>query len=713
MAEFQRVRVHYGGAVQGVGFRPFVYNLARELDLRGWVMNAATGLWIEAEGEPDRLEAFLERLEKGHPDAALILTRETAWLAAAGYGSFHIRDSDNSEAKTAAVLPDLATCGLCLQEIGDPSQRRYRYPFTNCTRCGPRFTIVRDIPYDRANTTMAEFPLCESCRREYEDPADRRFHAQPVACPACGPSLDSTIEEAASALSSGLIVALKGIGGFQLLADARNAAAVARLRERKRREAKPFAVMMPSLEALRCWAHLSVAEERLLTSPAAPIVLLRPRRKLLDDTSPYLGAMLPYSPLHHLLMQAFGNPVVATSGNLSDEPIAVENGEARERLGAIADVFLTHNRPIAAPCDDSVARVSRNRTSLLRRARGYAPMPVRLGMDLPRVLAVGGHLKNTVALTIGRQAIVSQHIGDLDTLETRRAFEQTVERLCRLYRFTPELIACDAHPDYYSTRWALRQGAPVAKVQHHEAHVAACAAENEVRGAYLGAAWDGAGLGHDGAIWGSEIFLCDGPHMTRVSHLRPFLLPGGDIAARQCWRNAESLLWSLGRAVKLQKVLAQRINCIETTSMGRLFDAVASILDICQENRFEGESGLRLEALAAAGAAGSYPLVMTDGAADPRTMIQALADDEGPPAEKASRFLNWLIDWISAVVAQTGIEQVVLSGGCFQNLVLTDRITGRLEEQGVEVFTHQRVPANDGGLCLGQAVLAGLRAQRG
>ena len=593
------------------------------------MLNSSTGLWVEAEGEPSNLHEFQSRLESEHPQAALILTRETAWLAPAGYDSFEIRESDASDTTTAAVLPDLATCDECLQEVLNPSERRFRYPFTNCTRCGPRYTIVCDIPYDRRNTTMAEFALCDECRREYEDPSDRRFHAQPVACPVCGPHLSDTVQSASAALEHGLIVALKGIGGFQLLVDAQNPQAVARLRDRKRREAKPFAVMMPSLDVVREWAYLAPEESRLLTSSAAPIVLLRPRRSLMDDASPYLGVMLPYSPLHHLLMRSFQRPVVATSGNLSDEPIAIDNDEACIRLGGIADTFLTHNRTIVAPCDDSVARVSRGRTTLLRRARGYAPMPVRISSDLPRVLAVGGHLKNTIALAIGRQVVVSQHIGDLDTLETRKAFEQTVERLCRLYDFRPDLIACDMHPDYFSTRWAANQGKPVVAVQHHEAHAASCAAENEVVGPYLGIAWDGTGYGHDGTIWGSEVFFCDGPTAIRISHLRPFLLPGGDAAAKQCWRSGQSLLWSIGRKVQLQKVLARRVNCFETTSMGRLFDAVASILDVCQENRFEGESGLRLESLARE-AAGAYPLTRRAGVADWAPLIEELEADVRP-----------------------------------------------------------------------------------
>ena len=499
VAESNTVRLHValGGAVQGVGFRPFVYRLAVELGLSGWVCNSSAGLVLEVEGASELLDRFLDRLDREKPAAAVVLTRESVVLAPAGLSGFQIRASDQDTGKTASVLPDLAMCPVCLAELRDPANRRYGYAFTNCTYCGPRYTIVEDIPYDRSRTTMRAFAMCPECEREYTDPLDRRFHAQPNACPRCGPRLwaeehgcevkDSAIERAAEVILGCGIVALRGIGGFQLLVDARQSGAVAHLRTRKRREEKPLAVMMPSLEMVRQYCHVSEAEERLLTSAAAPIVLLRPNGQPgiaanVAGSSPYLGVMLPYSPLHHLLMEACPFPVVATSGNLSDEPIATDNDDARARLSEIADLFLLHDRPIARPCDDSVARVVHGRASVMRRARGYAPLPVFLGFDLPPVLAVGGHLKSTIAIAVARQVFLSQHVGDLDTLEARVAFERAIADLCRLYRFEPKLVACDLHPDYASTRWALASGLPVVQIQHHQAHVAACAAENGLRG---------------------------------------------------------------------------------------------------------------------------------------------------------------------------------------------------------------------------------------
>ena len=472
-------------------------------------------------------------------------------------------------AKTAAVLPDLATCPECLRELLDPGDRRFGYAFTNCTLCGPRYTILVDIPYDRPNTTIREFILCAPCRREYESAHDRRFHAQPNACPTCGPRLwsvpeqpegTSVIAHAAEALARGEIVALKGVGGFQLLVDARNPHAVIRLRKRKHREEKPFALLMPFLTLVHQYCVVSTAEEELLISQSAPIVLLRPKEGSdlapeVATSSPYLGVMLPYSPLHHLLMTQYPFPVVATSGNRADEPIAIENEEARERLKDIADVFVLHNRPIARPCDDSVARVSGGRPQILRRARGYAPLPVVTPRDLPPVLAVGGHLKNTVAIALGRQVFLSQHVGDLDGVESRQAFERAIEDLCRLYRFEPKLVACDLHPDYASTHWALASGLPIVQIQHHHAHVAACAAENGIETNYLGVAWDGTGLGLDGTIWGGEFFVVRPGGFERVAHLRPFRLPGGEAAIRDCSRSTAGLIWETCGAESAERVV--------------------------------------------------------------------------------------------------------------------------------------------------------------
>jgi hydrogenase maturation protein HypF len=723
------------GAVQGVGFRPFVYRLATEMALAGWVLNSSAGVVIEVEGARETLEEFLGRLEREKPPAALILTRETSWLAAAGSARFEIRASEAGAEKTASVLPDLATCPACLAEVRDPEDRRHGYPFTNCTRCGPRHTIVEEIPYDRPHTTMRVFVMCEACAREYRDPADRRFHAQPNACPVCGPRIwvepeggaeVPPLRQVAEALAAGRVVALKGIGGFQLLVDAGNEAAVARLRRLKHREEKPLALMMPDVAAARRFCVVTAAEEALLRSAAAPIVLLRPQGAAgiaanVAKSSPYLGVMLPYSPLHHLLMQEYPRPVVATSGNRSDEPIAIENAEARERLGGIADLFLMHDRGIARHADDSVVRAVRGREGVMRRARGHAPLPVRVPEELPAALAVGAHLKNAVAIAVGRQVFVSQHIGDLDTVEARGAFERAIRDLCRLYAFEPEVVACDLHPDYASTRWARSSGLKVVAVQHHHAHVAGCAAENDVRGEYLGVAWDGAGYGLDGTVWGGEFFQARAGGFERVAHLRPFRLPGGEAAIREGWRAAASLLWEVfgpegiperrEKAV-LARMLERNVNCAVTTSVGRLFDAVASLAGVAQENRFEGQAAMELESrIAGLETREFYPLEGEE-TGDWGPLVEAVRADVArgvAPAVIAARFHNALVRWMVRVAERAGVGQVVLSGGCFQNSYLVERAATALEARGFRVYTHQRVPPNDGGIALGQAVLAARR----
>ena len=728
----QRLRIALGGAVQGVGFRPFVYRLATELGLGGWVRNSGDGLVLEVEGGPEQLVQFQNRLKSEKPAAAVVLTSETTILEYAEPGTFEICASDPDSGNAAGVLPDLSSCPACLSELRNPTDRRHGYAFINCTNCGPRYTIIEDIPYDRPGTTMSAFTMCRECRREYDDPFNRRFHAQPNACPACGPRLWAEaqgaivklapIECARQTILGGGVVALRGIGGFQLVVDARQAEAVARLRVRKRRDEKPFALMMRSLEMVREYCHVSAEEELLLASAAAPIVLLRPRGNAqissnVARSSPYLGVMLPYSPLHHLLMEACPFPLVATSGNLSDEPIAVDNDEARTRLGDIADLFVLHDRRIARPCDDSVARVVRGRTSVMRRARGYAPLPVFIGSDLPPVLAVGGHLKSAVAIAVGGQVVLSQHIGDLDTLEARFAFEHAISDLCRLHRFEPKLVACDIHPDYASTRWALASGLPVVQVQHHQAHVAACAAENGLRGPHLGVAWDGTGYGTDGAIWGGEFFLVDGAKFERIAHLRPFQLPGGEIAVRHGWRSAASLLVSsVGpeavperpeRAIVLQ-MLARGLNAPWTTSVGRLFDAVASIAGVADQNRFEGQAAMLLERAVDGQADDAYPLEGGDWA----PMIEAIRRDVSRRAGApriATRFHNALANWIVSVACQTGVRRVALSGGVFQNRYLVERTVKLLGARGLQAFTHEKVPPNDGGIALGQVALAALR----
>jgi hydrogenase maturation protein HypF len=722
-----RLRVTMSGAVQGVGFRPFVHRLAHELGLTGWVLNSNAGLVVEVEGPGDGLDRFLERIDRDRPAAAVVLEQTHCRLEPAGFARFEIRSSAHERETTAGIQADLATCPQCLAELLDPANRRFGYPFTNCTLCGPRYTIVREIPYDRPGTTMRDFRMCPVCRREYAEPGDRRFHAQPIACPACGPRLTgATIGEAAEALRSGLIVALKGIGGFQLLVDARRPEAVARLRRRKHREEKPLAIMAPSLEKAREICHVSAEEQALLESAAAPIVLLLPNGRgsvaaNVAADSPFMGVMLPYSPLHHLLMGECGFPVVATSGNQSDEPIAIEDEEAYRRLDGVADLYVLHDRPIARPCDDSVVRVLRGRPSVLRRARGYAPLPVPVSRILTPILAVGGHLKNTVAIGVGKQVFLSQHVGDLDTAEARGAFESAITDLRALYRFDPKLVVCDLHPDYASTIWARASGFPVVAVQHHQAHVAACAAENGVEGPYLGIAWDGAGYGTDGSIWGGEFFRVSGAEFERVAHLRPFRLPGGEAAVREGWRSACSLVWeTLGperipayfpphasQRDLLFRMIEHRVNAPLTTSIGRLFDAVASLAGLAECSRFEGQAAMRLErAIGALSGAQAYPLPHGDWA----PLIAAVVEDVSHCVERsqiALKFHNALIEWICSVAQQLGEGQIVLSGGVFQNGYLVERSAARLENLGFSVFTHHQVPCNDGGIALGQAVLAG------
>jgi hydrogenase maturation protein HypF len=722
----QRLRITLRGAVQGVGFRPFVYRLATEMALTGWVLNSSSGLVVEVEGLPDQLTLFERRLEGERPKASVVTIRESAWIPVEGSTCFEIHASHADQGKSVNVLPDLATCEDCRNELLDPANRRFQYPFTNCTNCGPRYTIVVDIPYDRPNTTMKDFVLCPQCREEYENPANRRFHAQPNACPICGPQLEGRISETAQALLRGEIVGLKGIGGFQLLVDARQPAAVARLRQRKRREEKPFALMMPSIAIAREYCEISPAEQQLLESLAAPIVLLRPKAGTdiaanVAHCSPNLGVMLPYSPLHHLLMKECPFPLIATSGNLSDEPIAISNEDAASCLKNIADHFLMHNRPIVRACDDSVVRLMRGRAGILRRARGYAPLGILVGRDLPPVLAVGGHLKNTVAIAVGRDVFLSQHIGDLETLEARQAFESAIADLCRLYSFKPEAVVCDLHPDYASTHWAESSGLPVIRVQHHQAHVAACAAENHVEGPYLGISWDGTGYGLDGAIWGGEFFRVQGKRYERVAHLRPFGLPGGDAAVRQGWRSAASLMYevlgkeqvfleSKGTAVSEARIvymLDRGVNVVPTTSVGRLFDAVASIVGVARENRFEGHAAMLLEnEIGTLRTEEAYPLSSGDWA----PLVSGVMQDSraGVPVSRiAARFHNALVNWIVEVAEQVKEKQIVLSGGVFQNRYLTERAAAVLESRGFVVYTHRQVPPNDGGIALGQAVMAG------
>jgi hydrogenase maturation protein HypF len=858
----QRLRVEIHGAVQGVGFRPFVYRLATDLALAGWVINDTRGVFIEVEGPQANLARFLERVPVEKPPRAIIHGLDSAWLDPVGYDGFEIRHSEEHGAKTVLVLPDIATCADCLAEVFDPDDRRYRYPFTNCTNCGPRFSIIQALPYDRPNTTMRRFIMCPDCQAEYENPLDRRFHAQPNACPVCGPRLalyarwpmddeddeaprrrdkersrsspewgrtedergalaeghphfivgswswvaegDDALRRTADALRAGQIVAVKGLGGFHLMVDARDAAALTRLRERKPRRDKPFALMARDLEQARTLCEISPQAEALLTSPEAPIVLLwrRPGAPVAEEVAPgnpTLGVMLPYTPLHHLLLHELDFPVVATSGNLTDEPICTDEREAIQRLGHIADLFLVHDRPIARHVDDSVTWVVQGEARLLRRARGYAPLPVLVSRPLPTILGVGAHLKNTVALSVDRQVFISQHIGDLETPEAMAAFERVIADFLRLYEATPVAIAHDMHPDYLSTRWAQQvpdegrrtkdKGAypfvfrpssfVTVPVQHHHAHLAACLAENGVEELALGVTWDGTGYGTDGSVWGGEFLLGDAADFTRVAHLRPFRLPGGDAAIKEPRRVALALLWELyGEAVLdredlapiqafrpperrlLAQMLSRCLNAPLTTSAGRLFDAVAALVGLQQQVTFEGQAAMALEFAVDGEVEDAYPIAIkttkdegptTEAGIDPSSfvppspwaakptrgfvlrpppfggpagsslvldwqpMIEAVLEDLQQGVKLgiiAARFHNALVDAILAVAQAVGEPRVALTGGCFQNRVLTERAARRLSDAGFQVLLQRQVPPNDGGISLGQVVVAAARLER-
>jgi hydrogenase maturation protein HypF len=789
------------GVVQGVGFRPFIYNTACANRLSGWVQNRSGVVLIEAQGDRAALDGLLCAIRHSHPPQARIEAVEVQSIACqdqqADAPEFHIRASSAEAAPTPAIPADMATCDLCLAEIRNPTERRYRYPFTNCTNCGPRWSIIRQLPYDRPRTSMAQFELCPECAAQYADPADRRFHAQPIACPRCGPTLQlldaqghelatsgataglsssaraaAALDMAAQAVLDGRIVAIKGLGGFQLLADAGNADAVALLRQRKRRPDRPFALMFATLDDVRRCCEVSEAEARALASPQAPIILLRRRadwdspifvaRKLeqsptlnpqipkspnplssIAPGNPYLGVLLPYTPLHHLLMDAIGRPVICTSGNLSEEPMVTATEEALQRLGCIADVFLTHDRAIVRPVDDSVARCDAQGLQLLRRARGYAPLPIELACQGPTILAVGGHLKNTVALGLaGRpmQVVVSPHVGDLDSVLSIDVFRRAIDDLLEFFAATAAVVACDLHPDYASTRHAeqlaARGGVPLVRVQHHHAHVAACMAEHRLDGPVLGLSWDGTGYGTDGTVWGGEALVCDGGDFVRAAHLRTFPLPGGDRAVREPRRAALGLLyeimgdaatdWLHGDADRFSsyelKTLFAALDCSlnapRTSSMGRLFDAVAALCGLPQVISFEGQAAMALEFAADSHVADAYPFPLSEAMpaiADWEPMLRAVLADRAygvPIGRIGARFHNALAELAVATAHRAGVPQVVLSGGCFQNALLSDSVRQRLCAAGFSVYTHRLVPPGDGGIALGQVFVAAQQMQR-
>jgi hydrogenase maturation protein HypF len=734
----ERLALVVRGAVQGVGFRPFVYRLASELQLTGWVNNTSAGVFVEVEGDRESLEVFIARLSSEKPDRSVIQSMETEWLSPVGYSSFEIRHSSGGE-KSTIVLPDLATCPDCLAEIFDPGNRRYRYPFTNCTHCGPRYSIIESLPYDRPNTTMKGFSMCPDCRSEYENPLDRRFHAQPNACPRCGPRIrlldrkgqeiaenDPALLATARAIREGKILAIQGIGGFHLVVDATNATAVNALRQRKHRPDKPFAVIYTDLESLRQDCEVSPVETGLLVSPESPIVLLKRKKSRIAANvapgNPYLGVMLPYTPLQSLLMAELGFPVVATSGNLSDEPICIEENEALERLAGIADLFLVHNRSIVRPVDDSIVREMAGRTMVLRRSRGYAPFPVPMNRSsAASILAVGGYFKNAIAIHTQGQTFVSQHIGDLETLAAYRHFQNILDSLQQLYDFKPEIIACDAHPDYLSTQYARRLNLPVREIQHHYAHILSCMAENRLDRPVLGVAWDGTGYGLDGTIWGGEFLHLTPTGWERVARLRPWKLLGGEKAVKEPRRVALGLLEGMGEVSVLEPVftpsewqvfhqmLSRSLQSPLTSSAGRLFDGVAALVGLRYELSFEGQAAMELEfAILGLETAECYDFSLIEGQPieiDWTEMVRGILQDVAGGSSIAlisAKFHNTLTEMMVAIARRVGERNVVLSGGCFQNRYLTERSVFRLQESGFKPHWHQLIPPNDGGLCLGQ-----------
>lgn len=744
------------GAVQGVGFRPFVYRTAAALSLFGEISNSSSGVAIDLEGDPAALDVFEERLQSRTPPLARIDGVLKSAKTVRGLDTLQIVGSESHGSNGALVLPDVATCRDCLSELFDPNDRRYRYPFINCTNCGPRYSIVESLPYDRCNTTMSEFELCDDCRAEYLQPTNRRFHAQPTACPVCGPHLelwddrgstlalhDDALLRACEFVLDGAVIALKGLGGFQLIVDASNDAAIAKLREAKKRPDKPFAIMVPDVESAESICEVSGAERDLLSSIAAPIVLCRRRPDatgIADFVAPgnaYLGVMLPYTPLHHLLMAELGRPVIATSGNRSSEPIITDEKAALQQLCGIADYYLVHNRRIARHVDDSVVGIAAGRRTTIRRARGYAPAPIKVGMDVTGIVAVGGHQKNSVAVGVGDKIFLSQHIGDLDSVKSIDAAEKALADICGIYGIEPEVVACDLHPEYASTMVARRMGLRMVRVQHHYAHVMSCMAEDGIGGSVLGVAWDGTGLGSDGTIWGGEFLRVDDSGFERLAHLRQFRLPGGDAAARDPRRCASGVLYELcneswierASGIGLDKpetdiiaqMLSRELNSPLTSSVGRLFDCIAAMLGLCRYSSYEGQAAIALETEAMKSdtrARYEFDLIHCGSILqlDWRPVIEGICSDKAlnvSVSDVARKFHSTLVAMIVAVAKRTGDTRIALTGGCFQNRLLVSEAVTELRRSGFQPLLHCEIPPNDGGLAVGQTIAAARQLGRG
>ncbi len=757
-----RAHIVIRGVVQGVGFRPYVYRLAQELHLYGYVQNSIHGVIIEIEGSQEHIDTFLIRFPKEIPPLASLHEMSVQYLDPSGYASFVIVESNSEGKASTLILPDITTCPDCLEEIFNPSQRRYLYPFSNCTNCGPRFSIIESLPYDRSNTTMKQFTMCDDCRKEYENPRDRRFHAQPIACPVCGPHIElwdrtgrvlgihhNALMQAVKFIQSGNIVAVKGMGGFHLMTDVRNEKAILTLRERKGREEKPFALMFPAIKNIQDECEVSLLEEKILQSPESPIVLIRRKSgqseiaQSVAPSNPYLGVMLPYTPLHHILLKELGIPVVATSGNYSDEPICIDEHEALKRLNGIADYFLVHNRPIKRHVDDSIVRSVAGREMIVRRARGYAPLPpVRVTNQRSGILAVGAHQKNTISLSTDHNVFTSQHIGDLETPEAYDAFTHVINDFQTLYNVKPDSIICDLHPDYLSTKYAEKTGIRVEHVQHHYAHIASCMAEHNLSGQVLGVSWDGTGYGLDTTIWGGEFLLTTERSFNRVATFRTFPLPGGELAVKQPRRSALGILFeTFGEKILQRKdllplqqfsilelkilsaMIDRKINSPYTSSIGRLFDAIASIIGVRHICSFEGQSAMELEFLTLDNTDRSYyPIKISESGnngvpyvVDWEPWILNIIDDVKKnelPTVIATKFHNTLSEATIEIAKRVNEKRVILSGGCFQNVYLLEHTIQRLNEEGFEPFWHRLVPTNDGGISLGQ-VYASMRNHAG
>jgi len=750
-----RARILIKGIVQGVGFRPFIYGLAKSYTLNGWVLNSTEGVSIEVEGDKDSLDEFVNQIRVKLPPLAMIDSIDLKYLTPVNYDGFVIRHSKGDKDKYVKISPDISICNDCLTELFDVDDRRYHYPFINCTNCGPRFTIIKDIPYDRENTTMQSFKMCPLCQAEYDDPMNRRFHAQPNACPVCGPSVtledlhgniecDDPINKAVELMIEGKIIAIKGIGGFHLACDATNDSAVKILRERKRRTFKPFAVMSANLEKIKEYCIVSDEENKLLQCIQRPIVLLKKLSGNLisESVAPnnnHIGVMLPYSPLHYVLLDNSLLALVMTSGNISEEPIVVGNDEAKRRLSDLADYFLFHNRDIQMRCDDSVVKVWNGHQVMLRRSRGYAPHPIDLDFSMKEILAYGGELKNTFCLTKDNHAFISHHIGDLQNIEAYKYYQDSIEHYKNLFRIKPEAMAYDLHPDYLSTRYALDQkDIKLIGVQHHHAHIVSNMAENGLKEKVIGVACDGTGYGTDGAIWGCEFMIADYASFQRRGHLKYVTLPGGDISTKETYRMAISYLYSVfgdelfdiniplfkridhKKLAFIKRMIEKQINTPLTSSCGRLFDAVSSLINVRDDATYEAQAAIELEMIAESGVSDIYGhnIIPIDDQyiINLDDMFQEIISDLAHKVSKgiiSAKFHNTVADFIVSMCEklrlESDIQRVVLSGGTFQNTYLISEVTRRLGKKEFITYFHKRVPTNDGGISLGQAVVANIQ----